>query len=324
MNVSAHGQSRLCVLEPSAKMAVSRQFDRQVSRRGLSSKEMVPDGNSNDLKMGIRRRSSSAQSASTGPSRRNSATRSNSLFLRRKGRSLLWSNLSVTAGQKGGKVILDNVHGATISHEVTVIMGHSGSGKTTLLKALSGRLAFQGTLKLAGISLDASSIKPKRQIAFNSYEDALEPAATTFEAIWFSASLRLPKSLEDKVLSATIGAIIEQLGLTECADTQCRYLSAGQRCRVSIAIELVVRPRVVILDEPTTGLDSFNAVVLLECLQKVAMSGACVVLSIHHPSWQMFESMDRVLLSCVEDEFFFRKIVQRSLRFSIVMVCQCQ
>lgn len=285
---------------------------------------MVPDGNSNDLKMGIRRRSSSAQSASTGPSRRNSATRSNSLFLRRKGRSLLWSNLSVTAGQKGGKVILDNVHGATISHEVTVIMGHSGSGKTTLLKALSGRLAFQGTLKLAGISLDASSIKPKRQIAFNSYEDALEPAATTFEAIWFSASLRLPKSLEDKVLSATIGAIIEQLGLTECADTQCRYLSAGQRCRVSIAIELVVRPRVVILDEPTTGLDSFNAVVLLECLQKVAMSGACVVLSIHHPSWQMFESMDRVLLSCVEDEFFFRKIVQRSLRFSIVMVCQCQ
>jgi len=91
--------------------------------------------------------------------------------------------------------------------------------------------------------------------------------------------------------------VIQNVRLEKCSGTQTRYLSGGERRRLSIAIELIAQPSVMILDEPTSGLDSYNAMILLECLQNVAGNhGTTILLSLHHPNLPMFKMIDHVIL----------------------------
>ena len=96
--------------------------------------------------------------------------------------------------------------------------------------------------------------------------------------------------------------MLEELGLTHCADTivggpLLKGISGGERKRTSVGIELVVRPKMVFLNEPTSGLDSFSAVQLCQVLKKVANAGASVLFTIHQPASEIFtSSFDRLIL----------------------------
>merc|ERR1711959_173277 len=98
--------------------------------------------------------------------------------------------------------------------------------------------------------------------------------------------------------------IVLQLGLMKVVDTfigdeYTRGICGGEKKRVSVASELLHRPRILFLDEPTTGLDSTNAATMVEALALLGGQGMVIVLSIHQPRSDIFRLMDKVLvLSC--------------------------
>eukprot|EP00591_Stephanopyxis_turris_P014818 CAMPEP_0195539598 /NCGR_PEP_ID=MMETSP0794_2-20130614/50136_1 /TAXON_ID=515487 /ORGANISM="Stephanopyxis turris, Strain CCMP 815" /LENGTH=501 /DNA_ID=CAMNT_0040673637 /DNA_START=420 /DNA_END=1922 /DNA_ORIENTATION=- len=141
----------------------------------------------------------------------------------------------------------------------------------------------------------------RKQIAFVAQDDSLQVASTPRECIRFSAKLRLPRSTSEKELDHLTDRMIEELGLTKCADTMLggpllKGISGGERKRTSVGMELVVKPSLVFLDEPTSGLDSFSAIQLVNVLKKVSNAGASVLFTIHQPSSAVFGSFDQFLL----------------------------
>jgi ABC-type multidrug transport system ATPase subunit len=202
---------------------------------------------------------------------------------------------------------LNDVWGEVPSTETTAIMGASGAGKTSLLNILAGRARTHGKIRieadvrLQNYTVDPTSIKIRKSIAFVAQDDSLQITATPREAIRFSAKLRLPRSTTDSQLDKLTTRMLNELGLSSCADTivggpLIKGLSGGERKRASVGVELVVKPAMVFLDEPTSGLDSFSSVQVCQVLKKVANSGASVLFTIHQPSSEIFNSFDRLIL----------------------------
>ncbi|KAJ1485051.1 P-loop containing nucleoside triphosphate hydrolase protein [Baffinella frigidus] len=124
---------------------------------------------------------------------------------------------------------------------------------------------------------------------------------TVRETLRFSARLRLPKTmpLEDKY--ANVEEIITKLSLGKCADSivggaKVRGISGGERKRLNIGCELIGSPSLLFLDEPTTGLDSFQAEKVVASLRALADLGHTVVCVIHQPSGAVFNTFDDLLL----------------------------
>ena len=76
-------------------------------------------------------------------------------------------------------------------------------------------------------------------------------------------------------------------------------VSGGERKRTSIGVELITDPMLIFLDEPTTGLDSFTAMSVVETMRELALSGRTIVSTIHQPSSETFETFDRLMLMCL-------------------------
>ena len=172
-----------------------------------------------------------------------------------EGHIVSWKNLSV---KFGNKVILKKINGLARSGTVTAIMGHSGCGKTTLLKTLAGRFRHtDGEIMFNGVILDPKMMRSQKSVAFVAQTDTLDAISTVRESIEFSALLRL--GLRDdagdrEYLKQTVELVIQNVRLEKCSGTQTRYLSGGERRRLSIAIELIAQPSIMILDEPTSGM----------------------------------------------------------------------
>jgi ABC-type multidrug transport system ATPase subunit len=162
-------------------------------------------------------------------------------------------------------------------------------------------LEIKSDIRLNNYAVDPTNMGVRKNIAFVAQDDSLLPTQTPREAIYFSAKLRLPESTSEAHLQMLTGIMLEELGLTHCADTivggpLLKGISGGERKRCSVGVELVTRPAMVFLDEPTSGLDSFSAVQLCKVLKKVADSGASVLFTIHQPSSEIFNAFDRLIL----------------------------
>ena len=110
----------------------------------------------------------------------------------------------------------------------------------------------------------------------------------------------------DDVVEATI----MEMGLQECSDRvvgnwHLRGISGGEKKRLSIALEILTRPRLLFLDEPTSGLDSASAFFVIQTLRNIARDGRTVISSIHQPSSEVFALFDDLfLLSSGETVYF--------------------
>lgn len=216
--------------------------------------------------------------------------------------------INTQKGQKDepDRKLLDDIWGEVPAKETTAIMGPSGAGKTSLLNILAGRNSSQGRLditadvRLNNYTVDPTNMTVRQLIAFVAQDDSLQVTSTPREAIYFSAKLRLPRTTTETQLQKLTEKMIEELGLTKCADTLVggaliKGISGGERKRTSVGVELVTRPALVFLDEPTSGLDSFSAVQLCQVLKKVANAGSSVLFTIHQPSSEIFNSFDRLI-----------------------------
>ncbi|KAI6694355.1 hypothetical protein NL676_022065 [Syzygium grande] len=217
---------------------------------------------------------------------------------------LTWQDLTVTVTLgNGGETqrVLEGLTGYAEPGTLTALMGPSGSGKSTLLDALSSRLAtnafLSGTILLNGRKTKLSF----GTAAYVTQDDDLIGTLTVRETISYSARLRLPDHMPWSEKCALVESTIIEMGLQDCADTvignwHLRGISGGERRRVSIALEILMRPRLLFLDEPTSGLDSASAFFVTQTLRGLSRDGRTVIASIHQPSSEVFELFDRLYL----------------------------
>nr|XP_046188596.1 broad substrate specificity ATP-binding cassette transporter ABCG2-like isoform X4 [Oncorhynchus gorbuscha] len=122
------------------------------------------------------------------------------------------------------------------------------------------------------------------------------------ENLLFSVNLRLdPRHYSTADKQQRVDSIIEDLGLQDCAHTKIgteflRGVSGGERKRCSIGMELITSPRLLFLDEPTTGLDSNTANHIINLLHRLSRSGKTIVFSIHQPRYSIFSRFDHLTL----------------------------
>lgn len=226
---------------------------------------------------------------------------------------LVWEDLTVVLpnfGQGPTKKLLHGLTGFAEPGRIMAIMGPSGSGKSTLLDALAGRLSrnifMTGNILLNGKKqrLDYGGV------AYVTQEDVLLGTLTVRETIYFSANLRLPNNMSKEKVKQIVEATIMGMGLQDCADRhignwQLRGISGGEKKRLSIALEILIRPRLLFLDEPTSGLDSASAFFVIQSIKNLARDGRTVISSVHQPSSEVFALFDDLFLLSGGETVYF-------------------
>lgn len=206
---------------------------------------------------------------------------------------------------KEPKILLRSISSEFSAKTLNVIMGPLGSGKTTLLNYLSHRLPRSSNLSANGeVTLNGVRLSTKQLsevLAYVAQHDrTLIPALTVRETLHFQARLRLPPKDYSR-LTQIVNDLLRKMGLIDCADTvigsdSVKGISGGEKRRVLIAVQLLDKPHILFLDEPTLGLDSSTALAVLRLLHQLADEGTTVVLTVHQPSMEMVEMFNSVLL----------------------------
>lgn len=169
---------------------------------------------------------------------------------------------------------------------VTALMGPSGAGKTSLLDLLAGRHPSSqhshGPARVEGqISVNGHALTAAEMQSISGYvtqHDVLPGMMTVREHLLFHARLRMGDATPLHAKQRRVKEVMVQLGLDHIQDSIIgdefvRGVSGGEKRRVSIASELLTLPAVLFLDEPTTGLDSANAMNVVQIISEVARSG---------------------------------------------------
>lgn len=220
-----------------------------------------------------------------------------------------WENLTYKVpvedehGNISYKTLLYNLSGTAKGGRVLAIMGPSGAGKTTLMGTITGKL-FNPKAIQEGCCFMNNNIyqeRYKRLVSYVCQDDIVMGKETPKEAIRFSARLRL--GLDAETADARVAEVIDRLHLKKCEDTILgipgilKGVSGGERKRANIGSELITNPYIMLLDEPTTGLDSVNAVRVGQLLQELAKKdGRTVIATVHSPSSELFDLFDDLLL----------------------------
>lgn len=220
--------------------------------------------------------------------------------------TVAWDRVECVVRDKRGHVVkrlLQGVSGEAKAGKLLAIMGPSGSGKTTLLNVLAGQLGASPRVRLTGsLTINGRPFsKSKHRLAYVRQEDLFFSQLTVRETLSLAAELQLPKTWKAKARERYVQELLYRLGLVTCADTivgdtKVRGISGGEKKRLSIACELIASPSVIFADEPTTGLDAFQAERVMETLRKLAQEGHTVVCSIHQPRGSIYSKFDDLIL----------------------------
>ena len=161
--------------------------------------------------------------------------------------------------------------------QVTAVLGPNGAGKTTFVRMVATLLrADAGTLLVAGHDAHRNPAAVRRVIGLAGQFAAVEPAMTGRENLEMVASLF---GQSRRAAKSNAAAVLEQLSLTEAGDRLARTYSGGMRRRLDLGASLVGAPRLLLLDEPTTGLDPRSRIELWDAIRALVHSGTDVLLT---------------------------------------------
>ena len=175
--------------------------------------------------------------------------------------------------------------------EVFGLLGPNGSGKTTTINCITGILKpTGGTIKVGGFDVQEDGQHAREIMGVSPQETAVYSYLTGRENVrLFSALYSVPKSSA----RARADYVLEKVGLTEDADRRVGKYSGGMKRRVSIAIALVTDPKVVLLDEPTVGMDPQSRRAVWDFILELRDRGKTVVITTHYME-EAEELSDRV------------------------------
>jgi ABC-2 type transport system ATP-binding protein/sodium transport system ATP-binding protein len=177
-------------------------------------------------------------------------------------------------------VAVDQLSFSVQRGEVFGLLGPNGAGKTTTLRMIVGLLApDSGYAELAGFRTSDAPDEVKSRIGLVSASDGIYPSLTVRELLAFFADLY---GLDARTARERIANLSRLLQFRDYLDRRCSTLSTGQRQRVTLARAMVHSPNVMLMDEPTRGLDVIGSQVVLDYVQHARECGAAVVLSTHH------------------------------------------
>jgi sodium transport system ATP-binding protein len=163
--------------------------------------------------------------------------------------------------------------------EIYGLLGPNGAGKTTTLRILATILApTAGTARVAGVDVSADPLEARRRIGFLSGTTGLYPRLTPRETLRYFGRLH---GIEKDALERRVEELLDTFSIREYADGRCEALSTGQKQKVSIARAVLHDPPVLILDEPTTGLDIVASGAMIEFIESRRAAGTCVLFSTH-------------------------------------------
>ncbi len=163
--------------------------------------------------------------------------------------------------------------------EITGLLGPNGAGKTTLLRILATLIAPDaGCAAIDGLDVIRDRVAVRRRIGVLSDARGLYPRLTARENIRYYGALH---GLAGTLLARRVDELIEVLGIGAIADRRAQGFSQGERMKVAIARALVHDPRVILLDEPTNGLDIMSTRALRDLLRALRTEGKCLLFSSH-------------------------------------------
>lgn len=238
------------------------------------------------------------------------------------GASIVWKDLTVSikGKRKYSDMVVKSSNGYALPGTMTVIMGPAKSGKSTLLRALAGRL--DDSAKMYG---EVFVNGTKSRLKYGSYgfverKTTLIGSLTVREFLYYSALLQLPgffcqkKSVvEDAILAMSLGDYANKLIGGHC---YMKGLPSGERRRVSIARELVMRPHILFIDEPLYHLDSVSALLMMVTLKKLASTGCTLLFTLNQSSTEVFGLFDRICLLSNGNTLFFGETLACLQHFS--------
>lgn len=165
--------------------------------------------------------------------------------------------------------------------ELVGLLGPNGAGKTTTLRMLAGLLSpDKGEVQIAGKAMRQHKSAARAQLGFLTGDMALYRRLKPLEVLEYFGKLY---GVEAAVLPRRVQQLAVDFAIGDFADRFCEKLSTGQQQRVSIARTVIHDPAVIVLDEPTTGLDIMASELILRFMQRQAQeAGKAVLFSTHH------------------------------------------
>lgn len=178
----------------------------------------------------------------------------------------------------GNREILHNINFCLKKGQIVALVGPNGAGKTTLMRLLSGFYKQeQGEILFDNLSLEDNRREFLKNIAYVPEHGGIYPDMSVFEFLKFMADV---KHILAETFEKNVSKVIKNLELESVVNQKCETLSKGYKRRVAIAGAMLCEPKILILDEPTEGLDPQQKLKLREVLQDYGKKNT-VLISTH-------------------------------------------
>ena len=182
------------------------------------------------------------------------------------------SNLSRSYGST---LAVSDVSFEITSGEVVGLLGHNGAGKTTIMKMITGFIEpSSGSVEVDGLALGENTVGIQKKIGYLPENCPVWPEMRVTDYLIYQAKLHL---VEEAMIGSLVSEAIEKTRLTEKATARIDTLSRGYRQRVGVAQALLHKPDILILDEPTNGLDPNQILQMRELIKELAKSSTVIV-----------------------------------------------
>ncbi|XP_076053842.1 phospholipid-transporting ATPase ABCA3-like isoform X2 [Oratosquilla oratoria] len=227
---------------------------------------------------------------------------------------------------QGKKVAVNNIHLTMYEGQITALLGHNGAGKTTTMSMLTGLFPpSKGTATVGGYDIVTEVNEVRRSLGLCPQHDVLFDELTVAEHIIFFSRL---KGLDADKVDAEVTHMVEALNLADKIHAPSRTLSGGMKRKLSVGIALCAGSRVVMLDEPTSGMDPEARRATWDLLQQ-ERSGRTIVLTTHFMEeadllGDRIAIMSGGVLQCSGSSLFLKKRYGAGYRLTIVKEPSCE
>jgi ABC-type multidrug transport system ATPase subunit len=211
-------------------------------------------------------------------------------------------DLRVVIGDGGKqKVLLDGITFPLESRSMMAVIGPAGAGKSTLLNALTGkRPSNTGSVFYDFRDLYENYDELRQRIGLVPQESVTHDQLTAKSALGYQAELRFPPDTGEAERNQRVGEVLDELSMTRHAETRIDRLSGGQKKRVNIGMELLTRPTLLFLDEPTSPLDPHLKRDMFRQMRamanKDADKGQSVIVITHDVESKLIDQCDRLIV----------------------------